>query len=70
MKSKIIKKVMKKPSPKIEVIVPIGKQSLHTQEAPKKLSPRSPKFHDSEYVSELDRDFGFDINQDPLTEDL
>src|SRR3989344_3185837 len=37
---------------------------------PKKPSPRSPKFQDSEYISELDRDFGFDLNQDPLTEDL
>ncbi len=37
---------------------------------PKKPSPRSPKFQDSEYISELDRDFGFDLSQDPLAEDL
>ena len=36
----------------------------------KKPSHRSSKFQDSEYISELDRDFGFDLNQDPLTEDL
>lgn len=36
----------------------------------KKPFHRAAKFQDSEYISELDRDFGFDLNQDPLAEDL
>ncbi len=74
MKTKIIK-----PTKKLKVAavvknlkpVELEKDKVEVLEThPKKPSPRSPKFQDSEYISELDRDFGFDLSQDPLAEDL
>ena len=75
-------KVSKKPNKNLKKVGPVKEgNNVEKQEEVKntpevhgtllkKPSHRAAKFQDSEYISELDRDFGFDLNQDPLSEEL